>query len=65
MAPNARGLGRYHGHHVNLGDPAHERTFWIFKMASMYVAFAFFWLFVGPVTTPILTTIPQLDVPFP
>ncbi|MHA1246375.1 MAG: protoheme IX farnesyltransferase [Candidatus Thorarchaeota archaeon] len=50
---------------INLRTPTHKRTFWIFKMASMYMAFAFLWLFVGLVITPILATTPQLNVPFP
>ncbi len=41
----------------NLRDATHERTFKIFKMASMYMGFAFLWLFVGVVITPYLATI--------
>jgi protoheme IX farnesyltransferase len=35
----------------NLRNPSHKRTFKIFKMASMLMALAFFWLFIGVVFT--------------
>jgi heme O synthase-like polyprenyltransferase len=36
---------------LNLRDPSQDRTFKIFKMASMLMAFAFLWLFVGVVVS--------------
>ena len=44
----------------NLRHPSTEKTFKIFKMASMYMAFAFLWLFVGVALTPILNTMSPL-----
>ncbi len=41
---------------TNLRHPAQSRTFWIFKAASAYMGFAFFWLFIGVVITPVLST---------
>lgn len=38
----------------NLREPSHERTFKIFKLASIFMAFAFLWLFLGVVVTSIL-----------
>jgi len=35
----------------NLRKPSDKLTFRIFKLASMYMAFAFLWLFVGVVIT--------------
>jgi heme O synthase-like polyprenyltransferase len=37
----------------NFRNPCPKRTFKIFKMASVLMAFAFFWLFVGVVFTSI------------
>ncbi|MFW9906780.1 MAG: protoheme IX farnesyltransferase [Candidatus Thorarchaeota archaeon] len=34
---------------INLRNPSSERTFRIFKLASLFMVFAFFWLFVGVV----------------
>ncbi|MCF2136912.1 MAG: heme o synthase [Candidatus Thorarchaeota archaeon] len=45
----------------NLRGATQEATFWIFKMASMYMGFAFLWLFVGIVITPFFVTL----VPWP
>ncbi|MHA1771805.1 MAG: heme o synthase [Candidatus Thorarchaeota archaeon] len=45
----------------NLRGATQEATFWIFKMASMYMGFAFLWLFVGVVITPFFVTL----VPWP
>lgn len=39
---------------ANLREPSHKRTFKIFKLASIFMAFAFFWLFVGVVITSFL-----------
>ncbi|UCG03823.1 MAG: protoheme IX farnesyltransferase [Candidatus Heimdallarchaeota archaeon] len=39
---------------VNLREPSHERTFQIFKLASIFMAFAFLWLFVGVIITSFL-----------
>ncbi|MFX1286322.1 MAG: heme o synthase [Promethearchaeota archaeon] len=39
---------------TNLRKPSHERTFKIFKLASIFMAFAFLWLFVGVVITSFL-----------
>ncbi len=36
---------------TNLREPSHIRTFKIFKLASIFMAFAFLWLFVGVVIT--------------
>jgi protoheme IX farnesyltransferase len=38
----------------NLRTPTHQRTFKIFKMASMLMALAFLWLFIGVVISPFL-----------
>jgi protoheme IX farnesyltransferase len=40
---------------INLRTPTQQRTFKIFKMASMLMALAFLWLFIGVVLTPILS----------
>jgi len=39
---------------ANLKQPSHKRTFKIFKLASIFMAFAFLWLFVGVVITSFL-----------
>ncbi len=39
---------------TNLRTPTQQRTFKIFKMASMLMALAFLWLFIGVVLTPLL-----------
>ena len=39
---------------INLKTPSQRRTFKIFKMASMLMALAFLWLFIGVVLTPLL-----------
>lgn len=39
---------------INLRTPTQYRTFKIFKMASMLMALAFLWLFIGVVLTPFL-----------
>ncbi|MCK4849192.1 MAG: protoheme IX farnesyltransferase [Candidatus Heimdallarchaeota archaeon] len=39
---------------INLRTPTQQRTFKIFKMASMLMALAFLWLFIGVVLTPLL-----------
>ncbi|UCE12977.1 MAG: protoheme IX farnesyltransferase [Candidatus Heimdallarchaeota archaeon] len=39
---------------ANLREPSHERTFKIFKLASIFMALAFLWLFMGVVITSIL-----------
>jgi protoheme IX farnesyltransferase len=39
---------------ANLKQPSHERAFRIFKLASIFMAFAFLWLFVGVVVTSLL-----------
>ncbi len=36
----------------NLRQPTQARTFWIFKLASMLMAMAFLWLFIGVVASP-------------
>ncbi|MFX0012955.1 MAG: protoheme IX farnesyltransferase [Promethearchaeota archaeon] len=41
---------------VNLIQPSNELTFKIFKLASIYMAFAFLWLFVGIILTTLLTS---------
>ncbi|MFX0210936.1 MAG: heme o synthase [Candidatus Hodarchaeota archaeon] len=39
---------------ANLREPSSKRTFKIFKLASIFMAFAFLWLFVGVVITSFL-----------
>ncbi|MHA2220189.1 MAG: UbiA family prenyltransferase, partial [Candidatus Hodarchaeales archaeon] len=39
---------------INLRTPTQKRTFKIFKMASMLMALAFLWLFIGVALTPLL-----------
>jgi protoheme IX farnesyltransferase len=39
---------------ANLKEPSQKRTFKIFKLASIFMAFAFLWLFVGVVITSFL-----------
>ena len=39
---------------TNLKKPSHNRTFKIFKLASIFMAFAFLWLFVGVAITSYL-----------
>jgi protoheme IX farnesyltransferase len=40
---------------INLRQPTFKTTFRLFKAASIYMAFAFLWLFIGVVITPMLT----------
>ncbi len=48
----------------NLKNPSTTKTFKIFKLASIYMAFAFFWLFTGLLLTPPLTNaLPFLQLP--
>ena len=40
---------------ANLKQPSHKRTFKIFKLASIFMAFSFLWLFVGVVITSFIS----------
>ena len=45
---------------LNLIRPSEKKTFTIFKLASMYMAFSFLWLFVGQVVSSLINFISNL-----